>query len=167
MLEDIIPGGIRLGNDSTGNPYLCYFLHRWLDFRLPDVESAAGLAGHSGKIAWGLPHGGNIQSPFWYLYAPSEEVARDIAARSLLTRVCTCFWGSTDEHVVSQAETTGVCDRAFSKYGVRGALGKSSSLPSIHILLRGKIHTWESLQATSSWLMHMEENVVKMRKLTQ
>lgn len=87
MLEDIVPGGLKLGDPSQGKPYLCYYLHRWLEFRVPDVESAAKLAGHGEDISWGLPYGGNVQSPFWYVYLPSDQAAKEVAERSLLMKV--------------------------------------------------------------------------------
>jgi hypothetical protein len=35
--------------------FLCYFLHRYLDFRLPEAEACAELEGCSKSIAWCAP----------------------------------------------------------------------------------------------------------------
>ena len=37
---------------GDGVELLCYFLHRYLDFRVPEVSSLAELAGAGGQIAW-------------------------------------------------------------------------------------------------------------------
>lgn len=66
--------------------YLCYFLHRHLDFRLSEVESVAAMYGCS-SLKWHEPFGGGKYSPFWYVDLPSQEIARQIAARSLLVKV--------------------------------------------------------------------------------
>ena len=43
---------------GDGVELLCYFLHRYLDFRLPEVTSLAEMAGAGGQIAWCVaPHG--------------------------------------------------------------------------------------------------------------
>ena len=79
------------GDDPSGGRwYLSYFIHRLLDFRLPDVESVAETLGCSlqrGDVAWRRPHGDEELSPFWYLRLPSEDMARQVADRAMLTRV--------------------------------------------------------------------------------
>ena len=38
---------------EPGGPWvLCYFLHRYLDFRVPEVESLAEMAGCGGALEW-------------------------------------------------------------------------------------------------------------------
>ncbi|GMH33774.1 hypothetical protein BSKO_01608 [Bryopsis sp. KO-2023] len=93
MLEDVVIGGLRLATPPQENEYLCYFLHRWLDFRIPDVESAAELAGCGSELAWSLPYGGNYQSPFWYVHLPSAEAAEQVAKRTLMARGFFEVWG--------------------------------------------------------------------------
>lgn len=94
--------------------YLCYFLHRHLEFRLPEVESLARLAaewqggaaasssGASGScsggspspaVVWEKPFGDRPESPFWYAHLPSEEAARAVAARSVLAKAFIEVWG--------------------------------------------------------------------------
>ena len=44
-----------MGDDAAagdGVELMCYFLHRYLDFRLPEVTSLAEMAGAGGQIAW-------------------------------------------------------------------------------------------------------------------
>lgn len=75
---------------TSGREYLAYFLHRHLDFRLPEIDSLVELAGQ-GKAAqsrWRQPFGGHFYSPFWYLRLPSDTVAHLIAERSILLKVC-------------------------------------------------------------------------------
>ena len=43
------------GSSGEGVWLLCYFLHRYLDFRVPEVDSLAELAGAGGQIAWCEP----------------------------------------------------------------------------------------------------------------
>ncbi len=52
---------------SGGDPwYLCYFIHRLLDFRLPDVESVAEAVGCGvDSVKWRMPYGNEEMSPFW------------------------------------------------------------------------------------------------------
>lgn len=75
---------------TSGREYLAYFLHRHLDFRLPEIDSLLELAGQ-GKLMqsrWRQPYGKHFYSPFWYLQLPSEAVAQEVAARSILLKVC-------------------------------------------------------------------------------
>lgn len=57
--EDALPAG--------GDPwFLCYFLHRLLDFRLADMESVAETVGCPvDSMAWRMPCGNEAMSPFW------------------------------------------------------------------------------------------------------
>jgi hypothetical protein len=68
--------------------YLCYFIYRYLDFRIPEVTALASLAGCPPEdIQWEEPHGGNHLSPFWYVTFPSPHVAFTVAKYAVLTRV--------------------------------------------------------------------------------
>ena len=80
--------------------YLCYFMHRLLDFRHPEMASLVSLLDRrddptSGNVAFEPPCGGSYLSPFWYVRLPSETVARSVAQRSLLVKVPpkTIGWG--------------------------------------------------------------------------
>ena len=84
MLDGIVHGGISLDDVSPDvGRLLCYFRHRWLDFRVPEIEA---LAGQEVSPQWRLPVGGNVLSPFWYLTLPDLELAQCIASRSLLLK---------------------------------------------------------------------------------
>lgn len=73
---------------TSGKEYLCYFLHRLLDFRRPEFESVAELAGCTqDQLRWRMPAGDLEHSPFWYVTLPSEETAKSIGQRALLTKV--------------------------------------------------------------------------------
>ena len=73
---------------STGTTqrYMCYFLHRLLNFRVPELRAIADMYGVK-DVLWELPHCGNEVSPFWYVHLPSERVARQIVDRAVLIRV--------------------------------------------------------------------------------
>jgi hypothetical protein len=69
--------------------YLCYFLHRLLDYRLPEVEALAKLYGFSegekpGQgLQWKQAPAHHPDSPFYYVFLPNEEVAHKIVSRSM------------------------------------------------------------------------------------
>lgn len=86
--------------------YLCVFYHRLLDYRRPEVESLAELFGalkqaeedgggnfSPRSLQWKLPENHHIDSPFHFVYLPSEEIARKIANRSLLIKGIYELWG--------------------------------------------------------------------------
>eukprot|EP00271_Cylindrocystis_brebissonii_P008870 TRINITY_DN23399_c0_g1_i1.p1 TRINITY_DN23399_c0_g1~~TRINITY_DN23399_c0_g1_i1.p1 ORF type:complete len:512 (+),score=78.13 TRINITY_DN23399_c0_g1_i1:226-1761(+) len=88
--------------------FLCYFMHRHLDYRRAEVEALAQLAGcHVGQedegpdnerpprgLKWWLPPGGqHPDSPFHYVDLPSEKEARFIAGRSMLLKGIYEVWG--------------------------------------------------------------------------
>lgn len=85
-MNGIAVDGIKIAseaeNGDTGVRLLSYFRHRWLDFRIPEIESLA----QSG-VSWEYPFGGNIHSPFWYVHLPDLQTATDIAKRSILLKV--------------------------------------------------------------------------------
>lgn len=65
--------------------YLCVFYHRLLDYRKAEVESLAHLFGvleDGSALQWKLPQHHHPDSPFHFVYLPSEDVARNIANRS-------------------------------------------------------------------------------------
>mmetsp|Transcript_40151 Transcript_40151/g.89077 ORF Transcript_40151/g.89077 Transcript_40151/m.89077 type:complete len:494 (+) Transcript_40151:82-1563(+) len=96
--EDPDPGG-------EGTWYLCHFVLRFLNFRLPDVESVAEMFGCSiDQLCWRRPYGNDPLSPFWYLKLPSEEVARKVADRSMLTRGLFEVWGEGADWSALQAD---------------------------------------------------------------
>ncbi|GAB4813919.1 hypothetical protein N2152v2_000965 [Parachlorella kessleri] len=63
--------------------YLCYFLHRFLEFRIPEIEALAELAtgpllsaaprDRQPSVLWERPDEG-LASPFWYAHLPSDAV---------------------------------------------------------------------------------------------
>ena len=94
-------GPADAGSDGVSNvcrpsqdevEYLCYFMHRLLDFRHPEIRSLVSLLNsqtdpRSGDVAFELPCGGSYLSPFWYVRLPSETLAKSVAQRSLLVKV--------------------------------------------------------------------------------
>ncbi|KAI4335515.1 hypothetical protein L6164_014153 [Bauhinia variegata] len=85
--------------------YLCVFFHRLLDYRKPEVESLAEHFGAFGdnqngdfssknrSLEWKLPLHHHPDSPFHFVNLPSEEVARNIANRSILVKGMYELWG--------------------------------------------------------------------------
>lgn len=75
-------------SSSTGTQqrYMCYFLHRLLNFRLPELTALADMYGVK-DVHWELPHCGNEVSPFWYVHLPNERIAHKIVERAVLLRV--------------------------------------------------------------------------------
>ncbi|GAX79848.1 hypothetical protein CEUSTIGMA_g7288.t1 [Chlamydomonas eustigma] len=87
------PGRV-LRNEGGSSWYMCYFLHRLLDFRVPDVESVISMLGYTlDLVQWQLPHGNEPFSPFWYLRLPNIELPRLIADRAMLTKGFMEVWG--------------------------------------------------------------------------
>lgn len=75
------------GASTSGREYLAYFLHRHLDFRLPEIESLVGYEDSDACFSWRKPFGDCIYSPFWYLTLPSDGFARQLCSRSMLLKV--------------------------------------------------------------------------------
>ncbi|XP_009792390.1 uncharacterized protein LOC107763736 [Nicotiana tabacum] len=89
--------------------YLCVFYHRLLDYRKPEVESLAELFGAfskgeptnngdlksncSNSLEWKLPEHHHPDSPFHLVSLPSEEIARNVANRSILVKGIFELWG--------------------------------------------------------------------------
>ncbi len=72
--------------------FLCYFMHRLLDFRHAEIDSIASLSRSespidSNGVFFDEPCGGSYLSPFWYVWLPSEDSAKTVAKRSLLVKV--------------------------------------------------------------------------------
>ena len=109
MLDGIVHGGISVDDASPDvGRLLCYFRHRWLDFRIPEIEA---LSGREVSSQWRLPVGGSIFSPFWYVTLPHLEIAKRIASRSLLLKAQHLF------RCVSCCNTSSMRFRVLSKSG--------------------------------------------------
>jgi hypothetical protein len=81
-------GEASTSGSSFRPKYLLVFPHRLLDFRLPELEAVAQVAGcKPGEMQLLEPFGGERLSPFWYMTVPSEDIARRIAERAVLLRV--------------------------------------------------------------------------------
>ena len=79
--------------------YLLVFPHRLLDFRIPELESVAELAGcKPGELKLLEPFGGEPLAPYWYMTVPSEDIAKKIASRAVLLKVSQLL------HLVTLAE---------------------------------------------------------------
>lgn len=57
-------------------------------------EEVSALASALGvdDVVWRDPAGGNRLSPLWYVDLPSDEVACQIAERSMLVKVSACYY---------------------------------------------------------------------------
>jgi len=64
--------------------YLCYFLHRLLDFRAPELEALASLAGVPMRLM--PPELRPDINAFWTCRLPSDDAARRLAERSMLLK---------------------------------------------------------------------------------
>ncbi|BBN04731.1 tRNA (guanine10-N2)-methyltransferase [Marchantia polymorpha subsp. ruderalis] len=74
--------------------FLCYFLHRLLDYRKPEIESLAKLfLGENAELKWKQSPHHHEDSPFYFIDLPSEDVARQIASRSVLLKGFFEVWG--------------------------------------------------------------------------
>ncbi|KAM3344230.1 tRNA (guanine(10)-N2)-methyltransferase [Capsicum galapagoense] len=75
--------------------YLCVFYHRLLDYRKPEVESLAQLFGvtSSNSLEWKLPKHHHSDSPFHLVNLPSEQIAQNVANRSILVKGIFELWG--------------------------------------------------------------------------
>lgn len=67
------------------------FLHRHVDFRLPELEAVAELVVGRGVLVVEPPSSSSHPwSPFRHVWLPSDDAARAIAARTLLVKARTC-----------------------------------------------------------------------------
>ncbi|CAI0375706.1 unnamed protein product [Linum tenue] len=76
--------------------YLCVFFHRLLDYRRPEVEALAELFQPNKSnepLKWRVPEDHHPDSPFHFVNLSSDDVARDIANRSLLVKGMYELWG--------------------------------------------------------------------------
>lgn len=81
--------------------YLCVFYHRLLDYRKPEFESLAHLFGafddgssnDNQSLEWKLPEHHHPDSPFHFVNLPNEDIARNIANRSILVKGLYEIWG--------------------------------------------------------------------------
>lgn len=72
--------------------YLCYFLHRFLDYRAPELHSLAAMDDIPLQLE--VPRSEPDVSPFYYCHLPSDGAARQIAERSMLVKVGTEFYAA-------------------------------------------------------------------------
>jgi hypothetical protein len=81
-------------SSTTTKRYLCYFLHRLLDFRVPELTALADMYGVP-DVRCEAPAGEHGEvCPFWYVHLPNEQVAAQIVARAVLIRVSGCCTSS-------------------------------------------------------------------------
>ncbi|XP_031744564.1 tRNA (guanine(10)-N2)-methyltransferase homolog isoform X5 [Cucumis sativus] len=83
--------------------YLCVFYHRLLDYRKAEVESLAELFGENGdhkgkKLEWKLPLHHHPDSPFHFVDLSSDDIARNIANRSILVKGMYELWGQGSDY---------------------------------------------------------------------
>eukprot|EP01018_Ginkgo_biloba_P019233 Gb_06194 [translate_table: standard] len=78
--------------------YLCYFFHRLLDYRRPEVEALAKLFGVGEQLQWKLPQNHHPDSPFHFIWLPSEQIATNIANRSILVKRMFELWGQGNSY---------------------------------------------------------------------
>jgi hypothetical protein len=99
-------------SSTTTKRYLCYFLHRLLDFRVPELTALADMYGVP-DVRCEAPAGehGSV-CPFWYVHLPNEQVAAQIVARAVLIRVSYCCRISSVVFLSSrqQCPTLASCD---------------------------------------------------------
>lgn len=91
---------------GNGKLYMIYMLHRMLDFRLAEVTSLLNMVcdGDDSTYAlwWDDPEIAaegeeeTMLSPFCYARLPSDEVARQLAGRSMLVKAVLELWGEGD-----------------------------------------------------------------------
>ena len=83
----------RDGREQPGNEpaapaatqeYLCYFLHRLLDFRAPELVSLASMAGIRLQLV--PPDLRPDVNPLWRCRLPSDDAVRRLAQRSMLVK---------------------------------------------------------------------------------
>lgn len=72
---------------------LCVFYHRLLEYRKAEFESLAGLFGVDTSLEWRMPEEHHPDSPFHFVSLPSEDVAQQIANRSILVKGIYELWG--------------------------------------------------------------------------
>ena len=77
--------------------YLCYFMHRHLDFRVAEFTALAELAGCGDTLQWRKPHGDAEHSPLWHVWLPSDAHAEEIMRRSILTKALIELWGEGED----------------------------------------------------------------------
>lgn len=104
---------------TSGREYLLHMMHRLLDFRKPEIESLASMAGCSmDQLTWRRPAGDVDMSPFWYITLPCEEAARAIAQRTLLTKSIIEVWGEGSSREELQASIE-ACPLASKEHWLR------------------------------------------------
>ncbi|KAK9842023.1 hypothetical protein WJX81_004620 [Elliptochloris bilobata] len=85
--------GRGAGDTSGLKRYLVVFIHRHMEFRLPELEAVAVLVLGCGNLVVEPRRSTDRPwSPFWYVWLPSDDAARAIAARTLLVRIILEVW---------------------------------------------------------------------------
>ena len=86
--------GLQCTCDNDTEPaarYLVMFLHRHVEFRLPELEAVAELVLGRGVLVVEPPSSSaHPWSPFRHVWLPSDDAARAIAARALLVKARPC-----------------------------------------------------------------------------
>jgi hypothetical protein len=160
-LQDSSPNSSSLQEASTSSAttkrYLCYFLHRLLDFRVPELVALADMYGVP-DVRCEAPAGPNGDvCPFWYVHLPNDQVAAQIVARAVLTRVSCCCCldaGFACVHACTGQLRSGVmsCFEGSGAIGRTGLLLQSQSgVWLAHLRLRVRHFFW----LDSEWHVRM------------
>ncbi|XP_022973875.1 tRNA (guanine(10)-N2)-methyltransferase homolog [Cucurbita maxima] len=111
--------------------YLCVFYHRLLDYRKAEVESLAELFGENGdhkggKLEWKLPLHHHPDSPFHFVDLSSDDIARNIANRSILVKGMYELWGVGSDYEELQESIKTFPEERKSPYLLQGSTFKIS-----------------------------------------
>ncbi|KAK9831589.1 hypothetical protein WJX74_001554 [Apatococcus lobatus] len=95
------PAEEQLSKEGAESEYLCWFLHRHLDFRRQEVEAILGTASapQPRPVHWRQPYGDCEVSPFWYLHLQSEAEALLLTERCMIPRGIYEIWGEGKDMV--------------------------------------------------------------------
>ena len=104
--------------------YLCYFMHRHLDFRRAEFQALADLNGFGDAVEWRAPFGGVEHSPFHYVRLPSDDAARAIMKRSILTKGIVELWGEGNDQDELNAAIAAFDAETKARYTAEGSTFK-------------------------------------------
>ncbi|XP_010694965.2 uncharacterized protein LOC104907696 [Beta vulgaris subsp. vulgaris] len=112
--------------------YLCVFFHRLLDYRKSEVEALAELFGaftdpNNGEnhyLHWKLPDDFHPDCPFHFVNIPSEDIARNIAHRSILVKGMYEIWGEGSSYEQLEEAVNAYPDERKSPYLTSGSTFK-------------------------------------------
>uniref|UniRef100_A0A7S3VQJ9 tRNA (guanine(10)-N(2))-methyltransferase n=1 Tax=Dunaliella tertiolecta TaxID=3047 RepID=A0A7S3VQJ9_DUNTE len=78
-----------------GKWYACHLSHKYLEFRQPELESVAATKGCNVQdVLWRLPPSTDpMMMPIWYVSLPSDDIARQVVSRTMLTKGLYELWG--------------------------------------------------------------------------